>query len=89
MRVRIPRYLHLPVQILIFDMEDIGVIAAMYFLWLMVDNWVVLVLLVVVPMIFKSVKSRMPRGFLKHSAYRLGFLTTKDYPPTSLLVHHE
>lgn len=89
MRVRIPRYLHLPLQVLIFDMEDIGVMAAMYFLYLMVDHWIVLLMMVVVPYFFKSVKSKMPRGYLKHLAYRLGFWNSKNYPPTAVMVHHE
>lgn len=89
MHVRIPRYLHLPVQILIFDLEDIGLIFVLYFVYLMVDHWVCLVLLLIGPYVFRSVKARMPRGYLKHLAYRLGFWNSKSYPPTAVMVHHE
>ncbi len=89
MKVRIPKYLHLPLQILWFDLEDIGVIFAMYFFWLLVDHWICLVLLVVVPWAFKNVKGKMPRGYLKHLAFRLGFWKSKNYPPSSVTVFHE
>lgn len=35
---RVPRYLHLPMQILWFDLEDIAVILACYAGWLVVDS---------------------------------------------------
>jgi len=89
MQVRIPRYLHLPLQILWFDMEEIGVIAGMYLLYLMIDSAKVLPLLIIVPWAFKTVKARMPRGYLKHLAYRLGFWNSKSYPHTAVMVHHE
>jgi len=89
MRARIPRYLHLPPQVLWFDMEDIGLIGGFYFFWLMVDHWMVAVAGIFIVWTFMNTKGRMPRGYLKHLAYRLGFWTSKSYPPTAVRVHRE
>lgn len=89
MRARVPRYLHLPLQVLWFDMEDIGVILVMYVFWLMIDHWSGLVLLVLVPRLFMSVKANKPRGFLRHILYRYGFAKLKDYPSPQTRVFHE
>jgi len=89
MRARVPRYLHLPLQVLWFDMEDIGVILVMYVFWLMLDHWFGLVLLVFVPYWFKKLKESKPRGYLRHVLYRYGFQKLKAYPSPASRVFHE
>lgn len=85
----VPRYLHLPPQILWFDLEDIGLMALMYFFYLLVDHWIALVMVVAVPWMFMNVKGSMPRGYLKHLAYRLGFWNSAHYPSPVVREHHE
>lgn len=89
MRVRVPRYLHLPQQILWFDMEDLALMGCLYFLWLLVDHWAVLVLSVLAIWQFKSLKAEKPRGFVRHILYRYGFIKVKVYPSPTVKVFKE
>lgn len=89
MRARVPRYLHLPVQILWFDMEDVGVAGASYALWLALDSWLALPIVVLVPLLFMKVKAGKPRGFLRHLLYRYGFTKMDLYPPPNVTAYHE
>lgn len=79
-RARVPRYLHLPMQILWFDLEDIGVILASYALWLVLDSWWLLPFVVLVPWLFKTVKADKPRGFLRHLLFAYGMQKLEGYP---------
>lgn len=88
-RARVPRYLHLPIQILWFDMEDIGVILASYAVWLVLDSWLALPLVVLVPWLFMSLKADKPRGFLGHALYGLGIHRLTLYPPPDIEEFHE
>lgn len=81
---RVPRYLHLPLQILWFDMEDIGVILACYAGWLVVDSWWMLTFVVLGPWLFKTIKADKPRGFVQHTLVRYGFQKLHAYPPASV-----
>ena len=89
MRARIPRYLHLPIQLLWFDIEDIGLMLSLYALYLIVDSVWVLGLLVVVPWAFKLIKAEQPRGFLRHLLYRYGFAKLPGYPSPQIRVFWE
>lgn len=89
MRARVPRYLHLPVQVLWFDMEDIGLILVMYTLYLVLDSMYVLPFVVLVPYLFRSVKQSKPRGWLRHVLYRYGFVSLKGYPPPATRSYRE
>ncbi len=86
---RVPRYLHLPVQILWFDMEDIAIISASYALWLILDTWYALPLIVILPWLFKSAKTNKPRGFLRHLLYAYGVQKLTHYPPPHIEVFEE
>jgi hypothetical protein len=88
-RVRVPRYLHLPTQILWFDLEDLGVVCAAYCIWLVADSWYVAPIVVVAPWLFMTVKSDKPRGFLGHSLYGIGLQSMHLYPGPHLEVFHE
>lgn len=89
MRARVPRYLHLPVQILWFDMEDISIILVCYVFWMITDSWYVLPLVVLVPYLFKKVKQSKPRGFLRHMLYVYGFQKLEGYPSPQTRKFHE
>jgi hypothetical protein len=89
MRIRIPRYLHLPMQILWFDMEDLALISGVYFMWLLIDSIWVLLGGIALVWVFMNTKGKMPRGYLKHLAYSLGFWSSKSLPPSGVAVHHE
>lgn len=88
-RARVPRYLHLPVQILWFDLEDIGVIMASYAIWLVLDSWAALPLVVLVPWLFKSIKADRPRGFLRHLGYTYGIHKLRHYPAPDVEIFCE
>ena len=88
-RVRVPRYLHLPVQILWFDMEDIAIIIVSYTLWLLLDSWMLIWMVVLVPWLFRSMKADKPRGYLRHILYAYGFQKLKRYPPPQTLEFNE
>lgn len=77
----VPRYLHLPVQILWFDMEDISVVLVSYTLWMLLNSWYVVPVCIAVPVLFMRIKASRPRGFLRHLLYRYGFSSLKGYPP--------
>jgi len=81
LRARVPRYLHLPLQILWFDLEDIAVIVGCYALWLVVDQWWMLFGVVLGPWAFKSYKAERPRGIVQHTLVRLGVQRLHRYPP--------
>jgi hypothetical protein len=81
MSVRLPRYLHLPVQLLWFDMEDLAVLGVCYLMWLLFSSWLVAPLIVVGPWLFMRIKARRPRGFLRHQLYQYGFARLAGYPP--------
>ena len=89
MRARIPRYLHLPIQLLWFDIEDIGLLFCLYALYLIVDSPWMLLLLLVVPYAFKVIKAEQPRGFLRHALYRYGFARLRGYPSPQIRVFCE
>ena len=80
-RARVPRYLHLPVQVLWFDIEDIalGILAYVVFV-LVIDKWWGYPMVVLVPYAFMSLKAGKPRGYLRHLLYSYGFQKLEGYP---------
>jgi len=78
-KAKVPQYLHLPVQVLWFDMEEIMVMTLMYIIALIFGGFTWLAL-VVVPFAYMQVKRRKPRGFLRHFLYQLGIFSLEGYP---------
>jgi len=78
---RVPRYLHLPLQVLWFDTEDIAVILVCYVMWMVVSSWLIVPFVVLAPFLFMKIKATRPRGFLRHKLYRAGFSQLRGYPP--------
>jgi type IV conjugative transfer system protein TraL len=76
----IPQYLHRPLKILWFDLDEIVLINILLMLALIFGNifWVLLFLL---PYIVSKMKKNKPRGFLKHYLYKIGAIDFKNAPP--------
>jgi len=89
MRARVPRYLHLPIQILWFDMEDIAIVLLCYVLWMVMDKFWLLPMVVLVPYLFHHLKARKPRGFVRHVLYEFGFQKLDGYPPPQVIDFEE
>ncbi len=89
MQSRIPRYLHQPPQLLWFQPDDIGLAVIFYFMWLLIDHSIILLAMPVAVYTYMNTKEKMPRGYLKHVAYSLGFWASKYYPSPAVKVHHE
>ncbi len=89
LRAQVPRWLHLKLQILWFDVETLGVIGAAYALWLVVNSWYVAPIVVLAPWLFMAVKADKPRGFLGHMLYSVGLQRMQRYPAPSVEVFFE
>lgn len=72
--------MHLPVQILWFDVEDIAIGIVMYVFAMVIDRWWVYPLVILVPYLFMSMKEGKPRGYLRHLLYTYGFQKLEGYP---------
>lgn len=79
MDVRLPQYLHLPVQILWFDTHDIVVLIVGLGFSLLLESilWIPIMATSIAIIVIKSKK---PRGWILHSIYRLGLSRLKGYP---------
>jgi hypothetical protein len=78
-KVRVPQYLHLPLQILWFDTEEISVIVIFYLMAIIFGGFAWL-FVVLGPCCYINIKNKQPRGYLLHTLYRLGFAQLKGYP---------
>lgn len=87
--VRVPKYLHLPPQVLWFDLEDIQIGAGVYFAYLMMGHWLLLLLVPVVMVGFRHLKKTQPRGFVAHYLFGFGLKRLSGYPSASARVFHE
>ncbi len=79
-KAKVPQYLHLPVQVLWFDMEEVMVITLLYVVAVIFGGWTWLALFVG-PFYYMQVKRRKPRGFLRHFLYQVGIYQLDGYPP--------
>ena len=76
---RLPQYLHRPLQILFFELDD--VVAAMigYLMGFMLGGWFWFAVLVL-PTVYRFAKKGHPRGFLKHMVWAIGWAPMPGYP---------
>lgn len=88
MQERMPQYLHLPIQILWFDTNEIFIILIGYLTGLVFGGWAWLAL-VILPSIYIPYKRKQDRGFLPHQFYKSGFIELKGYPPPTAEKFHE
>lgn len=78
---RVPQYLHLPPQLLCFDLEDFAVLIGAFMVWLLSDAPLYMLLVVVsVPTYLMHWKAQKPRGYLNHLVWKLGFAKLTGYP---------
>jgi len=87
-KVRLPQYLHLPMQFLWFDTEELTVIVFFYVFALLFGGGFWLAVLIG-PYLYMHVKRNKPRGFLRHLIYVAGFSGMKGYPPPQATQFHE
>lgn len=79
MKERMPQYLHLPLQILWFDVEELMVIVVLYVMSLVFGGFMWFGL-VIGPYLFMQAKRKYQRGFLRHLLYQGGIYTLEGYP---------
>lgn len=84
----IPRYLHLPAQVLWFTTHEVSVIIMCYLIAMTMGGFAWL-LLIAGPAIIIPVLRKAPRGALQHYAYTLGLLPIKGYPLPTATIFHE
>lgn len=87
-RVRVPQYMHMPMQFLWFDTEEMSIIIVCYIFGVVFGGYGWLFLLLG-PVCYIQLKRRKPRGFLLHQLYRLGFATLKGYPEPHANIFYE
>lgn len=82
MEERMPVYLHLPLQILWFDLSEMGAIVVFYIAALIFGGimWIALFL---GPYILITITRAQPRGYMKHLMYLTGWASLPGYPPPS------
>lgn len=87
-RVRVPQYMHLPMQFLWFDTEEISIILVSYIVGLVFGGlaWFAMVL---GPALYIPVKRRQPRGFMMHFLYRFGMAKLRGYPGPDARIFNE
>lgn len=88
-RVNAPKYLHLPPQVLWFDLEDIQMGVGMYAGYLMLGHWILLVATLPMMIFFRHLKKSKPRGFVSHFLFGIGLKRLNGYPSASTRVFHE
>lgn len=76
---RMPQYLHLPLQVLWFDTEELMLIMSIYVMALTMGGYAGLVGLAGL-IWYMKVKHNNPRGFLRHILYGSGVYTLEGYP---------
>jgi type IV conjugative transfer system protein TraL len=76
----VPQYLHQPIRILWFDLDEVVLINFLFMLAIIFGN-VFWLLLVIIPYIVSRMKKNKPRGFLKHYLYKIGAIDFTNVPP--------
>ena len=77
---RFPQYLSSPVQILWFDLDEVGIIFTCFFLALIFDNLFLWAMVVVIPWGYSRIKKKYPRGFFNNLIYLIGVKELPHYP---------
>ncbi len=79
MKVKYPQYLSAPVQVLWFEIDELGVVFLSLILALVLEG-VFYLLLFILPYVYSKMKRKYPRGFLGHVLYFVGITTLHGYP---------
>lgn len=70
----------MPVQIMAFVTVELAMAGVLYFFWLVVDHWSIAVAAVLVPWGHMKIRDQMPRGYISHFFWSLGFVKINGYP---------
>ena len=77
---RVPQYLSAPLQIFIFESDEMGIIMSLIG-WVLIFggklSWICLIL---VPVLYRKAKMRYQKGFIKHLSYFVGLKDMHHYP---------
>ena len=87
--MRVPQYLSSPLQIYIFESDEVGIIAGVIGWIMILGGWLSIISLFVVPYLYRKTKLRYPKGFLKHLSYFLGLKDMTPYPGSFENLFHE
>ena len=79
MKERLPKYLHQPLQILWFNVEELGIAVVFYLMAVIFGGWWWLSV-VAGPYLYMNVSRGKPRGYLKHVLYGWGIYELEGYP---------
>jgi len=75
-----PQYLTQPYQLLWFEPDDMVVMTGAYLMAMIFSGWFWWLMMIVLPTVYSKAKKGQPRGFLRHSLYKLGWVPMKGYP---------
>lgn len=78
--MKIPQYLHKPLQVLWWETDEFMIVGLGFGLWLMFGGYYFIIIGLTVPYIYSKFKKKHSRGFLKHLMYFSGFKGMKGYP---------
>lgn len=78
-KFKVPQYLHLPYQVLFFEIDDLVLLLMFIFVSVYFSFSVGLVILIIL-IVYVKFKRRLGRGFLFHVLYAIGFVRFKGYP---------
>lgn len=78
--MKIPRYLHRPLQILWWESDEFLILMLSLGLWLIFGGYYFILIGFVVPYIYSKFKKRHSRGFFGHLSYFCGIKSFKGYP---------
>jgi type IV conjugative transfer system protein TraL len=79
MKARFPQYLSSPYQILWFESDELVMIFITFILALTVGSYT-WILLFAGPWLYRRMKLKYPRGFLKHLLVIIGLVKIHGYP---------
>ncbi|MBU0991732.1 MAG: type IV conjugative transfer system protein TraL [Proteobacteria bacterium] len=77
---KVPQYLSSPLQIYIFEADEVGIISGILGWAMIFGGWIAWISLVVVPLVYRKAKLKYPKGFIKHLSYYIGIKDMKPYP---------
>ncbi len=79
MTKKFPSYLHLPFQILMFEVDEFAIFLialALALAW----GGIFYPLMILAPYSYSKAKKKNPRGFFRHLSYCAGFSKMEGYP---------
>lgn len=78
--MKVPQYLSAPLQIYIFESDEVGIISGIVGWMIIFGGWLPFISLFVIPYLYRRTKMKYPKGFLKHLSYYFGMKDMAPYP---------